>query len=841
MPLKIGRKPAAPTPPTQEVKSEVREAIAQAHADDSVILRHQTPDVIVPDESTALVPALPDDDSITDADRKMERLIANDFPFDETQLAAVNGLISSQYGCMTGAAGTGKTTTTQKLVDELVTTTSIGRVDMRQYWSKEGDERQDAYDDSDDYSFDESNPVIPTILMCSFTGRATQQIKRNFPRSWHGNIMTIHRALGFMPVWEDVWDDEWIDKDTGLAGAYRPKMRFKPTYTADCLMPWDIIIIDEAGMLGLDLWHQLLAATKPTTRIYMVGDINQLPPVHGKSIFGFAMAKWPAYELTHVHRQQGKDNPIVDNAWRIIHGQMPQSEGRFMMVELKGDAQKASQLVRGYLTHPEKGLKARGVYDPIRDTVITPINGEYGARGFALGQIPLNADLALRFNPESEHPRYMIDGGRDKKQFAVGDKVMATRNDWEAGITNGMTGIIESIVDNGAYAGNRMHYGLLSEVNANFAAEGVDESVAFSLDDLDQSMDAIEKGREATKVSRERGPSSHIVTVRFGSEEHGFTVPFQTLAEVGSLQMAYVVTCHKMQGGESPTVIIICHDAHRHMLYREWLYTAVTRASQRCIIFYTRDALQAALTKQTIKGRTLREKVVSFNALMDPKGEFDWNKEVKLPHCESTALTIMDRPDEQVVTPARLTTDAERSGGVASLLRKRMAQEQPKPLPTQEIHIHVKKIEVVNRVVVERPDREQPTQQPAPIDGGTLKAQRLDPTPTVAVAASDRPQPPALPAPKPRAVSQWGAIHMALKLSAATENANRLLTYVPRVSEPDENATLLDGPLDSATQIIERRAANQAMVATTVKAATESPAPRKSGLNFLIGKKKKES
>src|SRR3546814_21039305 len=59
------------------------------------------------------------------------------------------------------------------------------------------------------------------------------------------------------------------------------------------LLPWDIIVVDEAGMCGLDLWHLIWAACKTTTRIFLVGDIQQLPPTHGKSIFGFAMANWP--------------------------------------------------------------------------------------------------------------------------------------------------------------------------------------------------------------------------------------------------------------------------------------------------------------------------------------------------------------------------------------------------------------------------------------------------------------------------------------------------------------------------------------------------------------------
>jgi hypothetical protein len=46
---------------------------------------------------------------------------------------------------------------------------------------------------------------------------------------------------------------------------------------------------------------------------------------------------------------------------------------------------------------------------------------------------------------------------------------MATKNDWEAGITNGMTGIISEISENAEYAGDRRRFGLVDDVNRYFA------------------------------------------------------------------------------------------------------------------------------------------------------------------------------------------------------------------------------------------------------------------------------------------------------------------------------------------------------------------------------------
>src|SRR3546814_10297845 len=42
--------------------------------------------------------------------------------------------------------------------------------------------------------------------------------------------------------------------------------------------------------------------------------------------FRSAMANWPTWELTHVHRQRGVNNSIVDNAHRILKGLRPISD-----------------------------------------------------------------------------------------------------------------------------------------------------------------------------------------------------------------------------------------------------------------------------------------------------------------------------------------------------------------------------------------------------------------------------------------------------------------------------------------------------------------------------------
>jgi exodeoxyribonuclease V alpha subunit len=59
------------------------------------------------------------------------------------------------------------------------------------------------------------------------------------------------------------------------------------------------------------------------------------------------------------------------------------------------------------------------------------------------------------------------------------------------------------------------------------------------------------------------------------------------------LTHAWAITVHKSQGGEWPVVVLVCDRSHRGMLWRNLLYTAVTRASRALIVCGQVDALRA--------------------------------------------------------------------------------------------------------------------------------------------------------------------------------------------------------------------------------------------------------
>ena len=490
--------------------------------------------------------------------------------YDASQDAAIKGMLREQYCCLIGAAGTGKTTTLKQFLNAIED--EIETVKRTKVLSN--GEIEETYH--------------LAIGFFAFTGRAVEQMKRALPEKYYDVIGTIHgdKCLTYVP---EYYED--IDHETGL---FKTKMRFVPSYNEGNKLPYSIIVIDEAGMLAVDLWNILFAALKSNCRVILVGDINQLPPVYGRSILGYAMTSWPVFELTTIHRQ-AKNNPIIANAHAILAGQKPIAvAGKFNMEDV-GD--RGSQGTQQHVLKLIKAAHKADIFDPFRDGFIVPQNVG------PIGQELLNEYLVTYFNPPRgpENQRQIIKTGMAMVQFAVGDKVMMLANDKENNLTNGQIGEIVSIHPNGKYKNNK---GISQH---NLQAMHTTELDDNALDDFMVSMDdTVDLTTEKEDAGQRQ--ASHIVTVKFNGKEY----PFATAGEFRRLAHAYVITCHKAQGGEYPVVVILIHSANSALLSREWLYTAVTRARERIILVFNQRGLMQALSTQRVKGKTLKEKIESF-------------------------------------------------------------------------------------------------------------------------------------------------------------------------------------------------------------------------------------
>jgi exodeoxyribonuclease V alpha subunit len=194
----------------------------------------------------------------------------------------------------------------------------------------------------------------------------------------------------------------------------------------------DLIIVDEASMMDISLFHHLLSALKPLARLILVGDVDQLPPVGPGSPLRdlIRWGKVPVVRLLHIFRQE-EGSGIIENAARIRDGApcIPDEREDFTIyyAQSEQDAfERVMDLCDGFDYGSEKMKMAMQVLSPMY-------------KGLC-GVDHLNHAIQERIHQCSipEGPSH----------FMVGDKVMQKKNDYEKGIYNGDLGIVWSVEKN---------------------------------------------------------------------------------------------------------------------------------------------------------------------------------------------------------------------------------------------------------------------------------------------------------------------------------------------------------------------------------------------------------
>lgn len=247
--------------------------------------------------------------------------------------------------------------------------------------------------------------------LASPTGRAAKRLGE----ATEQEASTIHRLLGFNPQFGGFDHDDSNPLET------------------------DIVIIDEASMIDLVLFFQLLKAIKPGSHLLLVGDIDQLPSVGAGNVLNDVIDSGIAHvtRLSRIFRQDN-DSHIISNAHRINEGQMPYTDNEssdFYFFNM-GDPEEAAEMVVELVATRLK--RKIGDYDEIQDVqVIAPMYRS------AVGVTRLNELLQEALNP----PGRKAEKKFGYKIFRVGDKVMQTKNNYDKDVFNGDIGIIRAIDD----------------------------------------------------------------------------------------------------------------------------------------------------------------------------------------------------------------------------------------------------------------------------------------------------------------------------------------------------------------------------------------------------------
>ncbi len=342
---------------------------------------------------------------------------------------------------------------------------------------------------------------------------------------------------------------------TGLVGktihrllAYSPDLE-SFTYTARSPLPQDVIILDESSMVGEELFLSLIEAIRTGAKLVMLGDIKQLPPISVGNILSDCMGSGyiSTTPLTVIHRQALKSG-IISESMKVCEGHNLVKNDAFgeeirgELKDLKVGCYSDPALVHMKAIEEFKHLMNKGV-KPEDIQIVVPVRarGANSCRAF-------NSEIQRLVNgdPKKKHVEInMIDNGMQYVvSYKPGDKIMVVKNNYHA------------------------------------------------------------KNVYGKEVSIFNGNMGHIVDI----DKNEMIVQLDEQGEVllpkeewGNITHAWACTAHKLQGSQSPYVIVCVDYSSYTLLMREWLYTALTRSGKYCALIGQPKAINTACRTSNIK------------------------------------------------------------------------------------------------------------------------------------------------------------------------------------------------------------------------------------------------
>ena len=444
---------------------------------------------------------------------------------------------SSQHALsiIIGGPGTGKTFTVAKLVTTL----------------QKGHEHKRKQD-----------PNLPplSITLTAPTGKAAQRMQQSLQKSLQDeeitldNAKTLHRLLG-------------IGRD-GI-----------PRYHAKNPLPDDLIIVDEASMLGLELASQLVDAIKPTGRLILLGDANQLAAVDAGSVLSdlCAVTRLQPYITELTESKRFDSNSVVGQFALAIQQNLP--------------APKKIKLIQRFLQPIDlQSIKPSQSENPL-DLADKTQQTKQQTANIPFYPIDASSSLPAVFNQLAKpyHPFF------------------ALMQQWYSKPVN----IFE--VD------NRKE---LFEVFDSYRILCAGHQGQLGTQSINQKMSLA--FTEFSKITRTKAYFYHGLPIIIQNNDYQLglfngdiaicllyqgqlyacfaekVIPIQRLSRE-SCDYAYAMTIHKSQGSEFHTVAICIDKAHTRLLSQALIYTAVTRSKSALSIYSAKENFELAVTQKAVR------------------------------------------------------------------------------------------------------------------------------------------------------------------------------------------------------------------------------------------------
>lgn len=451
---------------------------------------------------------------------------------DEYQQAALKMVLQQWLSIITGGPGTGKTYTLARIIAALNQMIPDIRIAMAAPTGKAAQRMQEALQNS----FNDPKLLESGLITDELRNQTTQ---------------TLHRLLGM-------------------------GNRQTPRFDQKQPLPYDVIVVDEASMLDLNLATALFEAVPDHCRIILLGDANQLASVD----VGSVLADLQQVDALAENRVQLKNSRRFSDEAKI--GQF----ARFIQAQQHATAHHSA------LSKLEAEIvKAEG---------LQPIT-------FSKEMLDL---IQLEYLPE----QYDIEPYQQKLMYGF-QNYLAALNDYiyRGDAADDIQQVIRAFDD----------YRILAAVK--HGALGIEQLNRYAERWLNQQLKQIAVGDwyigrpvMMTYNDYQLGLSNGDIGICFKhrSQPQQFEVFFPSLNKwiaahrlPRNMQTAFVLTIHKSQGSEFTHTAIVLDAKAEKLLSQELIYTAVTRAKKVVSILADPNALQQALTIRTVRRSGLVQKI----------------------------------------------------------------------------------------------------------------------------------------------------------------------------------------------------------------------------------------
>jgi exodeoxyribonuclease V alpha subunit len=496
---------------------------------------------------------------------------AKNMSLSDEQEAAVMGIVSEKFSVLTGGPGCGKTTTTQVLVRLL-------------------------------------EAIKLRVLLAAPTGRAAQRMIDVIGRE----SKTIHRLL------------EW------QIGSFK-RNEENP-------LDVDFLIVDECSMLDINLTASLLKAVPNHSQILFIGDADQLPSVGAGNVLRDIIAsdRVPFFRLKKVFRQ-AQESLIIRYAHQINTGEMPYIDSPFKKPDIWKEGNDCLFLDSDEATQDQLGFIAR-VKRFYESKTTEPDNrldnqevSDSNLYEFRINEplVPYETELTIpkKFQHVNLEKVYEADTRVDEL-LSVLKKV----HPWSS-LHYGLSApdVIRKLYLEWIpkYFGDKREIQILSPMTrGSLGTVSLNGMIQNAANPPRQGKAQLSIGerilRVGDRVIHRRNNydlgvfNGDIGVIReIDNEELACVVSFfpdgreiqYKRDDIPELDLAYAITIHKSQGSEFEVVIIPVLTQHFKMLFRNLIYTGLTRARKLAVLVGTRKALAMAVKNQDTSQRqtTLKE------------------------------------------------------------------------------------------------------------------------------------------------------------------------------------------------------------------------------------------